>query len=308
LRLEQPPSCRTRARRRRIPLALLQASFTRDRVRRSAPAERALRELARACFLRACAERLLDAPGERRARAVRSGCRERRLGERLGERRASVTDGGARAAAGRSPLRAERESRTAPDRGRRHEPVDKPVVRAEEEQIRAAPGELEEQRASLAASRSAQLEQHETIAADLLDARDLGSGELDAETVEERPARSFVSRETAELQVQARGVGMSGEPQPADSWSRSFEGADRLEHQEDVVRGMRLDLADAPGGEQASELAHELADLARREIQRALLSHRNPGPVRASSRTARPCPRTSAAARRPRPRHCRSRA
>ena len=128
------------------------------------------------------------------------------------------------------------------------------------------PEELRQQRAALVRGGLAELEAHESVSAHLLDAGAGRAFQLLGEAREEGADRAGVPLDSAVLQVQARRVGIGGDPQAQDG---GFVGVRSLwlEHQQHVARRQALGVLDARPGEKAGELLDELGDVPRLQVQ-----------------------------------------
>jgi hypothetical protein len=122
--------------------------------------------------------------------------------------------------------------------------------------------ELDEQRAALGQRSAAEFQAHDAVAAQLLERDELGAGELAGERAEERAERTLVQLDARVLQVQARRLRIGREPQAQDA-----PAARRFEHQQEVGRRESVHVAHAGVLEEGRELAHELADVRRGEVQ-----------------------------------------
>jgi hypothetical protein len=149
-----------------------------------------------------------------------------------------------------------------PRSSRLDEHRDDAVVRSEQNEVRTAAEELEHERASLAKGPAARFEDRDPVRAHGREIGDRPALEVRRGAAEERPERTRVPLDARVLQVDPRRVGIGGESQAQDALVSGLR-----ENQDEIARREREDLADLRAPDEGRDLAAELGDVRRGEVQ-----------------------------------------
>jgi hypothetical protein len=148
----------------------------------------------------------------------------------------------------------------------RDEDLEHAVSRAEQDQVRAPAEELEEDRPAFACCCVAHLDDCDAVSPNRSDLDQSPAFQVLGEASEERAERTFVTGNSLVLEVEAWRVRVGGEPKPHDPRG-VVRGLCALEHDDCVAGRVPEDLADPRRPDERSDLAAQLGDVRRGEVQ-----------------------------------------